>query len=99
MKPIRKGIFLLASYYEAIEDFESEEMRQEFIYAVYKYGITGQVPVFSIPHMRSVWKAIRPVIDNGLKKNDAQTQNGRKGGRPSKTQQKPKTNQEYEYDE
>lgn len=82
-------------WYENTEDLTDEEFGI-LMRAVFKYKITGEKPTFSDRGMRLSWKPIMQSLDRTMKAYEAQCErnreNGKKGGRPRKTEEteKPK---------
>lgn len=85
MQTIRKGITLLASFLDVIEEFPTYEMRADFIYKVYLYGTTGEEPIFDDALQRIAWKAIRPVVEHSAAKYEEKREadNAKRGNTPS----------------
>lgn len=74
-----------ADYFEPLSDAEVGRL----VLGMLQYKSTGTAPEFS-GNERFVWPAIRRDIDEAIRKHDEflekQAENGKKGGRPSKTQ-------------
>lgn len=74
------SITMFKSFYMAVQGM-SDKDRVQFYEAVMEYGYFGKEPEID-GVIGAIFKAIRPVLDRS---NDART-NGRKGGRPRKTE-------------
>lgn len=88
------------SYYEAIKDMASET-RLEFLEAVIRYGLYGEMPenLSQIPNM--AFTLAFPSLKKSTSRGNASRENGCKGGRPKKTKdnlQKPNNNLNKTYE-
>jgi hypothetical protein len=79
------GIIIKASYYNALKDFDDDTFCVVFR-AICEYGFTNTLPTFSNPIHKLAFELIKPNIDADLKRYKANTENGKKGGRPKKEQ-------------
>lgn len=88
---MKKNNFIFyVSYFNAIEKLNRNEML-ETLHAIVKYGVTGITPKKMSNITKSLLDLIKPNIDSSQKKYLASITNGKKGGRPRKTQ-KPNEN-------
>ncbi len=78
------------SFYEAIKDLP-RDIQGEIYTAIMEYGLNGKETENLKPIAKSLFVLIKPLID----KNNQRYENGKKGGRPRKTEteQKPNNNQ------
>lgn len=81
-----KGFIVLPSYYEAVMMFEDEKLRLEAWDTLMSYGVTGVLPDNLNPMVKMLMISLKPTIDNTKKRYQASVENGKKGGRPPKTQ-------------
>lgn len=89
---MKKNNFIFyVSYYNAIEKLDRNEMLAT-LHAIVKYGVTGITPKNMSKTTKSILDLIKPNIDSSQKKYLARITNGKKGGRPKITQQKPNNN-------
>jgi hypothetical protein len=79
----------LRSYWEAIEELENAEQKVEMFMAIINYQSTGKIPNFEDTVLKVMWKLILPNVDNSIDKYLSSIENGKKGGRPKKTQNNP----------
>ena len=89
-KPLTDGFRLLSSYYEAIRPLPDEE-RLMLYDAVWDFGFLGEEPENLPPLVNAVFIGLRENIRNSVRHYEKQTENGRKGGRPPKTQNPTET--------
>lgn len=85
------GFRVLPSYYEAIRDLPDND-RLALYDAIWDYGFGNDVADLS-PVLKGFFALIMPTLQNSVRFEEKQVENGRKGGRPknpSKTQIKPK---------
>lgn len=86
---MRKSFIFYSSYYEAISELPANE--QGAVYkAIIDYGIAKKEPNLK-GIANAMFKLIKPTIDAALNRYDANVENGKKGGRPSKTQTESET--------
>jgi hypothetical protein len=82
-----KGVRILRSYYEALDEFTYEEKGRMFE-AIMEYGLNGAEPNFDGAEdaraLRGIWKTYLPVINNSINRAIASAKNGNKGGAPKK---------------
>lgn len=98
MKKERNGFVFLKAFKEAIEDLESED-KCFMLEAITDYGLYGVEPHITKGYLKGIWKLMSSTIDVTSKKYDASVENGKKGGRPKKsnnnltiTQEEPNNN-------
>ena len=64
-----KGVRILRSYFEALDEFTYEEKGRMFE-AIMEYGLNGTEPNFDnatdARALRGIWKTYLPVIDNSI---------------------------------
>lgn len=82
------GVVVLRSYYEALVELQKED-QHEILMAIMKYGFDGASPTFSQPLLKAVWKLIEPTLERSIARYQSSVENGKKGGRPRKTQAAP----------
>ena len=79
---------------ENCEELTDEEFGQ-LMRAVFKYAKNGLIPTFSDRGMSLAWKPIRQALDRTSDKYEEKckrnSENGKKGGRPKKTEDSGKT--------
>ena len=81
---MRKGVLILSSYYEAMEDLPDSDRLQLFD-CLMRYGLYGEEAELPA-HLRGYFALMRPTLDSTLRRYDAARDNGMKGGRPPKNQ-------------
>ena len=86
----QKGFVFLRSYYEAIRPLKSRD-RLAMYDAIMLYGMTGAITELEGIN-KSLFDLIQPTIDSGIARYVRNRENGKKGGRPVKTESNPKTN-------
>lgn len=104
------GFVFLRSYYEAMQNLP-DEYRLELLDAMLHYVFQGDAPKELSPLIQCSFTLLVPNIDSSIRRYAANTENGRKGGRPSKqphedvspenpteTQLKPNQNQDKDMD-
>ena len=82
------GFRWLPSYYEAIRDLPDQE-RLGIYDAILDFGF-GNQPDELPPMEQAIFCLIKPTLETSIKFEKKQRENGQKGGRPPKTQTKPK---------
>jgi hypothetical protein len=92
MEEKKDGFFMYRSYFEAIETAEDDSTKLKLYNAIMHYGMDGIEPELSglARGMFLTWKVN---IDNGHARRVASIENGNKGGRPKKVEDKLKNNQ------
>jgi len=92
MEEKKDGFFMYRSYFEAIETAEDDSIKLKLYNAIMHYGMDGIEPELSglAKGMFLTWKVN---IDNGHARRVASIENGNKGGRPKKVEDKLKNNQ------
>ena len=91
MNKERNGFIFLKTFDESIQDLEEQD-KCIMYQAIIHYGLYGIEPTLEKGYLKSIWKLITSTIDVTSKKYDASVENGKKGGRPKKTQEKPNNN-------
>jgi len=91
MNKERNGFIFLKTFDESINDLEEQD-KCVMYKAIIHYGLYGVEPDLQKGYLKSIWKLITSTIDVTSKKYDASVENGKKGGRPKKTQEKPNNN-------
>jgi len=91
MNKERNGFIFLKTFDESINDLEEDD-KCIMYKAIIHYGLYGVEPDLQKGYLKSIWKLITSTIDVTSKKYDASVENGKKGGRPKKTQEKPNNN-------
>jgi hypothetical protein len=79
-----KGLVFLKSYYESIQELENED-KLEMYNAIFELAFFNQSPTFSKKYLGAIFKVMEPNIQNSLDRYKASQENGKKGGRPSKS--------------
>lgn len=90
MKRNNSFIFF-ASYYDAIKNLPEDEQGQ-FYKAFIEYAIMQKQPKKLTATAKACFLLVKPFLDSSIKRYDANVQNGKKGGRPKKQEQKPNEN-------
>ena len=85
-----EGFRWLPSYYEAIRDLPDSE-RLAIYDAIIDYGFGNDVQELP-PLLNGYFRLMQPSIEKSIRFEEKQKENGSKGGRPPKTQTKPKEN-------
>lgn len=96
---MKESFVFYESFYQAIKDLNND-IKAEFVTALCEYCLYDN-EIELQPFTKALFVAVKPTIDNTLKRYYASVENGKKGGRPkkpndnpTKTQQKPKQNLE-----
>lgn len=84
---MRNSFIFYRSFYEAIKDLP-RDIQGEIYTAIMEYGLNGNETENLKPVARSIFTLIKP----NLQANIARYENGKKGGRPKKDEEKPKEN-------
>ena len=83
-----KGVKILRSFYEALDEFTYEEKGRMFE-AIMEYGLNGVEPNFDDADdaraLKAIWKTYLPVVNNSISRAIASAKNGSKGGAPKKS--------------
>lgn len=83
-----KGVKILRSFYEALDEFTYEEKGRMFE-AIMEYGLNGVEPNFDDADdaraLKAIWKTYLPVVNNSITRAIASAKNGSKGGAPKKS--------------
>ncbi len=87
----RNSFVFFASYYDAIKNLPEDEQGQ-FYKTLVEYIIVGKQPKKLSQTAKACFLLVKPFLDNSAKRYDANIENGKKGGRPKKQEQKPKQN-------
>lgn len=94
----RTGFIFLKRFDDSIKDLDFED-RCIMYESIINYALYFEEPLLSKGYLISIWKLISSQIDEVQKKYDASVENGKKGGRPKKsnnnlteTQEKPNNN-------
>jgi hypothetical protein len=85
------GFVILPSYYEAGKGLD-DQTRLELWDTLIHYGMTGEMTESDNIVVKSLMIAFKPNIDSSIKRYNASVENGKKGGRPKKTQSEPNNN-------
>ena len=96
MNKERSGFVFLGTFYESIEDLETQD-KCIMLQAIIEYGLYGVEPNLTKGYLKGIWKLITSTIDATSRKYDASVENGKKGGAPkgnSNAKKQPKTTQE-----
>lgn len=72
----------LSSMYEAIEELEDTEVKLEIYQGICQYALQHRTPDLKNPVSRAMMKIFYPLLDSQYQKRMANTENGKKGGRP-----------------
>ena len=92
-----KGILIYKSYFDELTDFSDEQVGK-FIRGINTYMETGNVS-FDDPMLQGYWvgkkRDFDNMIENYQQKVEKNRENGKKGGRPPKTQNNPKNPDGY----
>ncbi len=84
------GVVVLRSYYESIKELETKD-QFEIMMGIMAYGFDGVSPTFSKAYLKAVWLLIEPTLERSIARYQSSVENGKKGGRPKKTQPAPHT--------
>lgn len=89
-----KGIMMMKSYYEAIEDLDDADQIIMFK-AIMNFGFYGKQPEFDSTkkYLNGYWKLISPTLTKGLDAYRSKVENGKKGGQAKAATQKPNVTQ------
>lgn len=79
----RDSFIFYRSFYEAISDIPSKDIKLEVLTALIEYALFGRLPEDLKPFAKGMFALIKPVID----KNNTRFENGKKGGRKKKADQ------------
>lgn len=85
------GFVFLRSYYKAVRPLPDAE-RLALLDAILDFGFEGKEPDQLPPLLAGYFDLLRPNIESGIRRYTASVENGKHGGRPSKTQQEPSGN-------
>ena len=85
------GFIFHKSYWDAINSLPTELSKCKIIDAICNYVFSDIEPELNGIE-NSIWVLIKPTLDSSLKRYVANIENGKKGGRPKKTQEKPNNN-------
>ena len=80
----RNSFVFYASFYEALENLPAEN-QLELYTAICKYSLYDETPEMS-GISKAMFTLMKPNIDAATKRYDANAENGKKGGRPKKSQ-------------
>ena len=83
----KESFIFYRSFYEALTGM-SKEKQADCLMAIANYALNGEEPELT-PEVRLFFTLVKPQIDA----NNQRFLNGKKGGRPKKTETKPKNNQ------
>ena len=87
---MRDSIVLYRSIYDAMKKAKTAELRSKIIMAIMAYGFDGEEYADDDPTVSIVFDLIKPQIDA----NNRRYENGKRGGRPKKSDQKTNETQE-----
>ena len=79
------------SYWEAIDNLPNDLNKCNLIKSICEYMFYSNEPTLEGIE-KSIWLLIKPTLDASSKRYKASVENGKKGGRPKKTQEKPNNN-------
>ena len=85
---IEMGFVILPTYYEAIRQLPDGE-RLMIYDALMAYGLDGVLPDGLPPMLNIIFTLIKPNIDSSIRRYRASVENGRKGGRPARSNKNP----------
>ena len=85
------GFVFHKSYWDAISNLPDEVSKCKVIEAMCNYVFSNIEPELSGIE-KSIWSLMRPTLDSSTKRYKSSVENGKKGGRPKKTQEKPNNN-------
>ena len=88
---MKDSFVFYSSFHEAIDNLP-DDVQLEMYRAICKYSLYGEIPQLS-PVANAMFILIRPNIDNAHARYTARVENGKKGGRPPKTQNQAETYQ------
>lgn len=77
----RDSFIFYKSFYEAISDIPSKDIKLEVLTALIEYALFGRLPEDLKPFAKGMFALIKPIID----KNNKRFENGKKGGRIKKS--------------
>lgn len=81
----RTSFVFYDGFYEAIQELETAEEKVELLDAICTYEFTGVIPEMSYA-CRVAFKVIKKSLDTATTRYVASVENGKKGGRPKKTE-------------
>jgi hypothetical protein len=85
------GFVFHKSYWDAISNLPDEVSKCKVIESICNYVFSNIEPELTGIE-NSIWILIKPTLDSSTKRYKASVENGKKGGRPKKTQEKPNNN-------
>ena len=86
-----KGFVFHKSYWDAISNLPDEVSKCKVIDSICNYVFSNIEPELTGIES-SIWILIKPTLDSSTKRYKSSVENGKKGGRPKKTQEKPNNN-------
>ena len=84
----RDSMVFFRSTADALAELDCETYKT-VMQSIFSFAYDGVEPEFDSPVCRMAWKLIRPQVAACVRKYEAQANNGKKGGRPKKTQINP----------
>lgn len=79
-----KYIPMYKSYIDAVAQLPNED-RLAIYEAIFNYGFTGEEPTFDNPYLLMGWNLVKPNLVNNINNAIKNQENGKKGGRPKKS--------------
>jgi hypothetical protein len=79
-----KYIPMYKSYIDAVAQLNNED-RLAIYEAIFTYGFTGVEPTFDNPYLAMGWNLVKPNLVNNINNAIKNQENGKKGGRPKKS--------------
>ncbi len=73
-----KGIMMMKSYYDAINDLDDTDQIIMFK-AIMEFGFNGIEPNFDKKYLNGYWKLISPTLSKGIASYISKVENGKKG--------------------
>ena len=86
-----EGFIFHKSYWDAISNLPDDLSKCNIVKAICEYTFYDTEPNLDGIE-KSIWLLIKPNLDSSSKRYRASVENGKKGGRPKKTQEKPNNN-------
>lgn len=79
-----KALQLYGNFFCALEVLPTKAERYDMIYALWRFGVRGEIPEFDNPRASGIFYGLAGSVVAGNKKYIANVENGRKGGAPKK---------------
>lgn len=79
---------MFRSYFEVIEELDDKQ-RLAMYDAIMRYAFYGELPEDLPPFAKGYFRLMQPTIDASIRRRTANSENGKKGGRPKKATENP----------